>query len=80
VRLVLGALILLPLLWRGRHSSSAHTFCRSIFISAINSAIPFSLFAWAAQRAARGHWRDYRTRRGDVHGARGIRALRRAHH
>jgi len=54
VRLTLGALILLPLLWRGRsHFRRAHVL-PLIVISAINSAIPFSLFAWAAQRAPAG--------------------------
>lgn len=54
IRLALGALILLPLLWRGRaHLTRAHVL-PLIVISAINSAIPFSLFAWAAQRAPAG--------------------------
>ena len=54
IRLALGALILLPLVWRGRaHFKRAHVL-PLVFISAINSAIPFSLFAWAAQRAPAG--------------------------
>jgi len=54
VRLVLGALILLPLLWRGRAQFKRAHILPLLFISAINSAIPFSLFAWAAQRAPAG--------------------------
>ena len=54
VRLLLGALILLPLLWRGRAQFKRAHILPLIFISAINSAIPFSLFAWAAQRAPAG--------------------------
>ena len=54
VRLLLGALILLPLLWRGRAQFKRAHILPLAFISAINSAIPFSLFAWAAQRAPAG--------------------------
>jgi drug/metabolite transporter (DMT)-like permease len=54
VRLMLGALILLPLLWRGRAQFKRAHILPLIFISAINSAIPFALFAWAAQRAPAG--------------------------
>src|SRR6201991_2032832 len=54
VRLLLGALILLPLLWRGRAQLTRAHLLPLVFISAINSAIPFSLFAWAAQRAPAG--------------------------
>jgi drug/metabolite transporter (DMT)-like permease len=54
VRLTLGALILLPLLWRGRAQFTRAHVLPLIVISAINSAIPFSLFAWAAQRAPAG--------------------------
>jgi drug/metabolite transporter (DMT)-like permease len=54
VRLTLGALILLPLLWRGRAQFKRAHVLPLIVISAINSAIPFSLFAWAAQRAPAG--------------------------
>lgn len=54
VRLLLGALILLPLLWRGRSQFKREHILPLIFVSAINSAIPFSLFAWAAQRAPAG--------------------------
>ena len=54
VRLTLGALILLPLLWRGRAQFKRAHVLPLIVISAINSAIPFALFAWAAQRAPAG--------------------------
>src|ERR1700754_4225857 len=51
VRLVLGALILLPMLWSGRVHFTQKHLGPLVLISAINTAIPFSLFAWAAQRA-----------------------------
>ena len=54
IRLALGALILLPILWKGyTHFNRKHVL-PLIFVSAINTAIPFSLFAWAAQRAPAG--------------------------
>jgi len=54
IRLALGALILLPILWKGYASFSRKHVLPLIFVSAINTAIPFSLFAWAAQRAPAG--------------------------
>lgn len=54
MRLWLGAAILLPFLWRGRHAFPASMWPRLALIGAINSAIPFTLFAWAAQRAPAG--------------------------
>ena len=54
VRLVLGAAILLPFLWRARQQFNATLWWRLAGIAAINSAIPFTLFAWAAQRAPAG--------------------------
>jgi drug/metabolite transporter (DMT)-like permease len=54
IRLALGALILLPMLWSGRAHFTRNHVGPLILISAINSAIPFSLFAWAAQRAPAG--------------------------
>ena len=54
IRLALGALILLPMLWSGRAHFTRKHLGPLIFISAINSAIPFALFAWAAQRAPAG--------------------------
>jgi drug/metabolite transporter (DMT)-like permease len=54
VRLALGALVLLPLLWRARAQFTTSHWLKLAGIAAINSAIPFALFAWAAQRAPAG--------------------------
>ncbi|MDH5829615.1 DMT family transporter [Luteimonas sp. M1R5S18] len=54
VRLGLGALVLLPFLWRARAQFPARLWPRLALIGAINSAVPFLLFAWAAQRAPAG--------------------------
>ena len=54
IRLSLGALILLPFLWIERRAFHARLWPRLALIGAINSAIPFTLFAWAAQRAPAG--------------------------
>lgn len=54
VRLALGALVLLPFLWRARAQFTASRWLQLAGIAAINSAIPFVLFAWAAQRAPAG--------------------------
>lgn len=54
IRLALGALILLPILWSGRAHLTRKHLLPLVAISAINTAIPFSLFAWAAQRAPAG--------------------------
>jgi drug/metabolite transporter (DMT)-like permease len=54
IRLGLGALILLPFLWRERRAFSAGLWPRLALIGAVNSAIPFTLFAWGAQRAPAG--------------------------
>jgi drug/metabolite transporter (DMT)-like permease len=54
VRIVLGALILLPFLWRVRSSLSATHWRRLAIVGALNSAIPFTLFAWGAERAPAG--------------------------
>ncbi len=54
IRLGLGALILLPFLWRERRAFSVALWPRLALIGAVNSAIPFTLFAWAAQRAPAG--------------------------
>src|SRR5256886_12288257 len=53
-RLGLGALILLPLLWAARARFSVALWLRIAGIAAINSVIPFALFAWAAERAPAG--------------------------
>lgn len=54
IRLGLGAAILLPFLWIERHAFHRALWPRLALIGAINSAIPFTLFAWAAQRAPAG--------------------------
>ena len=54
IRLALGALILLPILWSGRGHFTRKHLVPVVLISAVNTAVPFSLFAWAAQRAPAG--------------------------
>jgi drug/metabolite transporter (DMT)-like permease len=54
IRLALGALILLPFLWRARSQFTGALWLRLAAIAAINSAIPFTLFAWGAERAPAG--------------------------
>ena len=54
VRLALGAIVLMPFLWRARAQFSAALWLRLTGIAAINTAIPFVLFAWAAERAPAG--------------------------
>ena len=54
MRLALGAIILVPFLWRVRSQFSGGLWLRLAAIAAINSAIPFALFAWAAERAPAG--------------------------
>ena len=54
MRLSLGALILLPFLWRARAQFTPRLWLHLAWISAINSAIPFVLFAWGAERAPAG--------------------------
>ena len=54
VRIVLGALILLPFLWRARALLDAKRLVQFAIVGALNSAIPFSLFAWGAERAPAG--------------------------
>jgi drug/metabolite transporter (DMT)-like permease len=55
VRLGLGSLVLLPFLWRARAQfASPKLWGKLALIGAINSAVPFMLFAWAAQRAPAG--------------------------
>src|SRR5262245_36506015 len=51
MRLALGALILLPFLLRAKRSITPSHWLRFLGIGIINSAAPFVLFAWAAQRA-----------------------------
>lgn len=54
VRLFLGAVVLLPFLWRARAQFNGGLWLRLAGIAAVNSAVPFILFAWAAQRAPAG--------------------------
>ncbi len=54
VRLALGALILLPFLLRAKDKLTRSHWLRFLGIGIINSAAPFVLFAWAAQRAPAG--------------------------
>ena len=54
IRLLLGAAVLLPFLWRDRAAFPLRIWPRIALVGAINSAIPFALFAWAAQHAPAG--------------------------
>lgn len=54
VRLVLGAAVLFPLFWRVRAQFTAALWWKAAGIGALNSAIPFALFAWAARIAPAG--------------------------
>jgi len=54
IRLALGVLVLLPFLWCERAAFPLRLWPKLALIGAINSAIPFVLFAWAAQRAPAG--------------------------
>jgi len=51
VRLALGALVLAPFLWKARAQFPLKRWPLLALIGLINSAVPFLLFAWAAQRA-----------------------------
>jgi drug/metabolite transporter (DMT)-like permease len=54
LRLAFGALVLLPFLWIGRAAIALQLWPKLALIGAINSAIPFALFAWASQHAPAG--------------------------
>jgi drug/metabolite transporter (DMT)-like permease len=54
VRLTLGALVLLPFLWAARGKFPLRAWPMLAVIGLVNSALPFVLFAWAAQRAPAG--------------------------
>jgi drug/metabolite transporter (DMT)-like permease len=54
VRLVSGLVILLPFLWRGRTLLRLSHWPKLALIGALNSAVPFALFAWGAERAPAG--------------------------
>ena len=53
-RLALGALILLPFLWRARSQFTPSLWLRIAGIATINTVMPFALFAWGAERAPAG--------------------------
>ena len=53
-RLALGALVLLPFLWAARAQFTPALWLRIAGIAAINSVIPFALFAWGAEHAPAG--------------------------
>lgn len=54
LRLAFGALILLPFLWLARAQFPWRLWPLLLLVAAINSAVPFTLFAWAAERAPAG--------------------------
>lgn len=54
LRLALGALVLLPLLWRVRARVPARAWPKLVAIGAVNTALPALLFAWAAGQAPAG--------------------------
>jgi drug/metabolite transporter (DMT)-like permease len=54
VRLALGALVLLPFLWRARAQFTPTLWLRVAGIACTNAVIPLALFAWAAERAPAG--------------------------
>jgi drug/metabolite transporter (DMT)-like permease len=54
LRLALGSLVLLPFLWKARDMFPRSLWPKLALIGAINSAVPFILFAWAAERAPAG--------------------------
>ena len=54
VRLLLASAMLLPFLWRDRAQFTLKRWPMMAFIGAINSGLPFLLFAWAAERAPAG--------------------------
>ncbi|MDF3981729.1 DMT family transporter [Luteibacter sp. PPL201] len=53
-RLLFGSVILLPLLWRARASLRLAHLWKMLALGALSAAIPFSLFAWGAERAPAG--------------------------
>jgi len=54
IRLGLGGLALLPALWLARQAFSLRQWPLLAGIGLINTAVPFALFAWAAERAPAG--------------------------
>ena len=54
LRLASGALVLLPFLWRDRAGIRSDAWPLIAMIALLTAAVPFLLFAWAAQRAPAG--------------------------
>ncbi|MFK3648965.1 DMT family transporter [Lysobacter enzymogenes] len=54
LRLALGAAVLAPLLWRARAQFPLRLWPKLALVGAVNSAVPFVLFAWGAERAPAG--------------------------
>ncbi len=54
LRLALGALVLLPFLWAVRRDLNPRLLGALAVVGIVNSALPFSLFAWAATFAPAG--------------------------
>ncbi len=54
IRLSLGALVMSPFLWKSRALFNTRMWPRLAGIGIINSALPFTLFAWGAERAPAG--------------------------
>jgi drug/metabolite transporter (DMT)-like permease len=54
VRLVLGALALMPFLWGARAQFTGALWLKIAGIALVNSVLPFVLFAWGAERAPAG--------------------------
>ncbi len=54
MRIALGALVLLPFLWHARAQFGPARWGRLALVAALNSAIPFTLLAWGAERAPAG--------------------------
>lgn len=53
-RLLFGSVILLPLLWRARKTIRLSHVWKMLGLGALSAAIPFTLFAWGAERAPAG--------------------------
>lgn len=53
-RLAFGSVILLPLLWRARQTIRPSHLWKMLALGALSAAIPFTLFAWGAERAPAG--------------------------
>lgn len=54
MRMACGALVLLPFLWPERRRFPPSLWPKLAAIAAVNSIVPFALFAWGAERAPTG--------------------------